>query len=152
MGSPGSPATLVLKVSQPGQNRQRQNQHAHPGREIAVNHFNPGLGVGDRAGRHGALRGLDMHFGAHGAGAAIAARPVRATKPGVRQPGEGAENHQVKSQKERDQREHLQSARDGGIPVARPYPRQRPERHHQAHDHQAQRRAEVVKIGGSHEE
>ena len=43
-----------------------------------MNHFNPGLGVGDRTCRHDSLRGVDLLHRAYWAGVAVAAWPVRA--------------------------------------------------------------------------
>jgi hypothetical protein len=131
---------------QPAGHGEREDQHPDAGGQVAVDHFDPGLGMRDGSGRHGGLRGLDMHLGAHRAGAAVATGPVGATQPRIGEPGESAEDHQVKGEEQRNQRQHPQALRPQRILVVHPHPGQRRERDRQAHDHQAQGGAQVVEV------
>ena len=80
------------------------------------------------------------------AGMAIATRPVGATQSGVGQTRESPKQHQVKGQKQGEQREHAQTAGGRLMLVAQPDPGERAHRQQQSHGHQANRRAEVVEL------
>ena len=128
----------------PRRGSERQDQHADAGGHVAVDHLDPGLGVGHRPRGHRSLRARDFRVRAGGADVAIAARPVGAAQAGVGQAREGTEQHQVEGEEQGEQRQRMQPAHRAGLPVAQPHPRQRAERDGDPHQHEVQRRREVV--------
>jgi hypothetical protein len=68
-------------VLAPGQHGEGNDEHAHAGGQVAVDHFHPGLAMGDRAGGHGGLGGGDLRVCAQRAGVAVAAGPVGQPRP-----------------------------------------------------------------------
>ena len=122
---------------------QHRHQRADAGGQIAVDHLDPGLAMGDRAGGHRGLGLGDLGMCAQRAGAAVAAGPVRAAQAGVAQPGEGAEQHQIEGQHQRQQRQCAQPLRRAGAAVAPQQPAQRQQRQRGAEAEHLQQRIEV---------
>ena len=136
---------------QPGGHGQHNDQHANARGEVTVDHLHPGLAVRHRPGGHGFLRRRNVCARAHRAGAAVAARPVGAAQAGIRQPGESAEQHQIKSQEQGQHRQRLQTVPPGAAAMAPAHPGHRPERDHDAQQHQLRQRCKVVKRLGIHQ-
>ena len=140
---PGRVAWAVQRgfaVFAPRQHHQRDDEYAHHGGQVAVNHLYPGFAEGDRAGGHGGFGHGDFMRGAEGAGVAVAAGPVGAAQAGVRQAREGAEHDQVKGQKQGEQAQGLQTACAAGAAVASPHPQQGGQGDDGTQGHQLQQR------------
>jgi len=78
-GRPPGANRRSLSLLTPGGDQQRNDENAHAGGEIAVDHLDPGFGVCDRTGGHLRLRCGDLLDRAHRAGVAVAAWPVGTT-------------------------------------------------------------------------
>jgi len=74
------------------------DEHAQDGSDVAVDHFDPGLGHRHRPEGHRLGRLVDVALRAQRRHAAVAARPIRATQARIRQAHEGAEHDQVQGQ------------------------------------------------------
>ena len=155
-----TPGTPLLH---PGRHSDHNDQHPHTRRQVTMDHLDPGLAVRHGAGRHGLLGGRNLGAGTHRAGAAITAGPVGTTQARIGQACEGAEQHQIKREEQREHRERLQAPHGRAATVARPHPDQRPQRDHQAEQHQLEHWGQVVqrlgighgltgRPGSSHEE
>ena len=64
----------------PARDREHRDEHPDAGREIAVDHLDPGLAVRYRAAGQRGLRGVDVDTRAERARVAVAARPVGAAE------------------------------------------------------------------------
>ncbi|CFN73954.1 Uncharacterised protein [Bordetella pertussis] len=82
----------------PGHPDDGDDQHAQEGADVAVDHLDPGLGQSDRPERHAAGGLMDVGHGAQWSHAAVTARPVGATQPGIGQAHKGAEHDEVQRQ------------------------------------------------------
>ena len=150
---PGADRQRITTPQEPSRRSECENQNADTGGEVAVDHLDPGLAVGHRSSRHGGLglSDLGLGSGAQRAGGAVAAGPIRATQARIRQTGEGAEQHQIEGQEQRQQCQRLQAPGWRVAPAAQPQPSQRAKRQHDAHEHQAQSRRQVEQRRGFHQ-
>jgi len=125
-------ATAKAEVSAvaPGHEGQGQDQSTHTCGQVAVDHFDPGLGPRHRARGHGGLRGGDFGAGTQGGGAAVATGPIGTTQTRIGQPSEGAKEHQIKRDEQGDERERAQAHRYGFMTLTPEHPQQRPEGQH----------------------
>ncbi len=139
----GRRAAFAAATQPPAGCRHHGDQHADRGGQVAVDHFDPGLAVRDRAARLRALRRRDLLARAERAGAAVAAGPVGTTQARIGEPREGAEQHQVEGQEQRQQRQRMQPPRRRRAAVAQPQPGQRAERDHRSQQRHARQRGPV---------
>ena len=100
----------MLSVVQPSQACQHQNQSANAGGQVAVNHFDPGFAVRDRAARQNGLGLGNLLGGSERAGAAVAAWPVGAAQARVCQARESTKQDQIKGQEQGQDGQGLQTA------------------------------------------
>ena len=133
-----STGPLSLPMHTPGIGGQHQNQHPHSRGQVAVDHLNPGLAMGDRTAGHGVLSGSDRSPGTCWRAHAVATRPIRAAQARVCQAGECAEQHQVKGQEQSQQGQGILDLSQAARPIAPPHPHQGSERQQQAYRHKPQ--------------
>lgn len=111
-----------------------------------MDHFNPGFlnaSPGRSAWRF--IKHSIMQLARDRAGTACLTGPIGAAQAGICQPGEGTKDHQIEGQKQGEQCQQAQPSGDGAF-ICAPRSGQRPERHRQSHDHQAQGRTQIVEI------
>ena len=142
-------ASAALTRDAQRERRQDDDEHADRRRGVAVQHLDPCLGDGHRAGRQRGLGGGDVLAGADRARVSVAAGPIRAAEAGIAQTREGAEQDEIEAEKEDEPGERLQAQRRRVSAAAAPDPGERDERDQRADGEHAEQRREVVGRHGS---